>query len=502
MQSILNVFLLLMLIFFMFATLGVFFFSDISDGSVINAEYKNFKRFGDGFLLLFAISTGEAWNEIMYDCYLAPDDCTPGVDCGTPFAPAYFITFIMLVTHVMLNLFILVIIEQFERFYLNVDSPLVQFSRAGDGTLEVFQRKWAALATVTTKPEYLCRVIRERDLLELYADLPYPMGPPAGTKEDEMKKKILQMGVGTENGFIHFNELLYRLARAEYGGKGGEVFRLPPSMQVIEVRTQYKLAELARRQCAKIFEHQDDAPGAKAAEEIDGPPMKQSTLRLSLFGGKKSKSQRKEEVGAAFLRSKDRQTRTAKSVNPFLTNMFFKISFSSWRNLVARYRKENGLSGPPPNDDSRTYDLPPFDKQAAGTKVEFNYYEEQAYSTEEEEPEEDVPPSRSASQHPTEKRARRSRRQTTFGGVPLSPTSGGKTEDLMADSVASSRAAKSPEMHRKTAKRLALDAQRRLSSLDANAFPSRLSLLRVSSPGKKSPTARNVNAHHVSLSDS
>ena len=100
-----------MLIFFMFATLGVFFFSDISSGSVINPEYKNFKRFGDGFLLLFAISTGEAWNEIMYDCYLAPDDCTPGVDCGTPFAPAYFITFIMLVTHVMLNLFILVIIE-------------------------------------------------------------------------------------------------------------------------------------------------------------------------------------------------------------------------------------------------------------------------------------------------------------------------------------------------------------------------------------------------------
>ena len=117
------------------------------------------------------------------------------------------------------------------------------------------------------------------------------------------------MGVGTENGFIHFNELLYRLSRAEYGGKGGEVFQLPPSMQVIEVRTQYKLAELARRQCAKIFEQHDEAPVDKGAEGPDGAPVKQRTLSRFGFGLKgrsKSKSQRKEEVGAAFLRSKDR----------------------------------------------------------------------------------------------------------------------------------------------------------------------------------------------------
>lgn len=87
----------------MFATLGVFFFSGITEGNIINPGFKNFTRFGDGFLLLFAIATGEAWNEIMYDCYLG--------EGGSPFAPAYYITFIMLVTHVMLNLFILVIIE-------------------------------------------------------------------------------------------------------------------------------------------------------------------------------------------------------------------------------------------------------------------------------------------------------------------------------------------------------------------------------------------------------
>ena len=107
----------------MLATLGVFFFKDIEEGEVIDPQFKNFKTFGDGFLLLFAISTGEDWNKLLYDCWK-----------GNSIAPLYFIIFIMLVTHIMLNLFILVIIEQFEKYYLTADNPLTQFR----DNLEVF----------------------------------------------------------------------------------------------------------------------------------------------------------------------------------------------------------------------------------------------------------------------------------------------------------------------------------------------------------------------------
>ena len=68
-QSLINVFLLLMLIFFMLATLGTFLFKDVIEGDVVDPHYKNFKTFGDGFLHLFAISTGEDWNRLMYDCW-------------------------------------------------------------------------------------------------------------------------------------------------------------------------------------------------------------------------------------------------------------------------------------------------------------------------------------------------------------------------------------------------------------------------------------------------
>lgn len=74
-------------------------------------EYRNFNNFGESFLFLFVIATGENWNMLMYDCNKTPPGCTPGMSCGTSFAPAFFIIFVLFVQNVMLNLFILVIIN-------------------------------------------------------------------------------------------------------------------------------------------------------------------------------------------------------------------------------------------------------------------------------------------------------------------------------------------------------------------------------------------------------
>ena len=53
-----NVFLLLMLIYFMFSVLGNFLFAKVVIGDVIDGDIKNFKNFMNSFLLLFALSTG------------------------------------------------------------------------------------------------------------------------------------------------------------------------------------------------------------------------------------------------------------------------------------------------------------------------------------------------------------------------------------------------------------------------------------------------------------
>lgn len=108
-SSLFNVFILIMLIFFISAVLGNTMFYMVKEGDVID-EYKNFTNFHQSFSLLFSISTGEDWNRIMYDTMRLPPECDPEVNCGSGIAPVFFLTFIMVVSNVMLNLFILVII--------------------------------------------------------------------------------------------------------------------------------------------------------------------------------------------------------------------------------------------------------------------------------------------------------------------------------------------------------------------------------------------------------
>jgi len=74
-SALVNVLGLVLLILFMFAVLGVFFFNGLTTGEVIDENYKNFKNFGSAYLLLFAIATGEDWNKLMYDCVDTPPDC-------------------------------------------------------------------------------------------------------------------------------------------------------------------------------------------------------------------------------------------------------------------------------------------------------------------------------------------------------------------------------------------------------------------------------------------
>ena len=60
--------LLLMLLIFMFAIIGMAQFSLIDlDGASEMGPHVNFQTFGASFLTLVRCSTGEAWNSIMFD---------------------------------------------------------------------------------------------------------------------------------------------------------------------------------------------------------------------------------------------------------------------------------------------------------------------------------------------------------------------------------------------------------------------------------------------------
>ena len=75
--------------------------------------------------------------------------------------------------------------------------------------------------------------MKERDLPDFYAkELPPPLGPTSGTSNEEIKKRLLKMGIKSDQGWIYFNELFYRLMRDLHCK-----FKLTKKMQIVELTT-------------------------------------------------------------------------------------------------------------------------------------------------------------------------------------------------------------------------------------------------------------------------
>lgn len=72
-----NVFILLCLLFFIYAVIGMQLFAKIAYNGVYE-EHASFRNFGLIILTLLRFSTGENWNGYMYDvAHAGSDDCEP-----------------------------------------------------------------------------------------------------------------------------------------------------------------------------------------------------------------------------------------------------------------------------------------------------------------------------------------------------------------------------------------------------------------------------------------
>ncbi|KAJ6654579.1 hypothetical protein lerEdw1_006732, partial [Lerista edwardsae] len=130
--------LLIAMLFFIYAIIGMQVFGNIAlnDDTSIN-RHNNFQTFLQALMLLFRSATGEAWHEIMLSC-LSNQACENQNknECGSDFAYFYFVSFIFLCSFLMLNLFVAVIMDNFE--YLTRDSSIL-----GPHHLDEFIRVWA-----------------------------------------------------------------------------------------------------------------------------------------------------------------------------------------------------------------------------------------------------------------------------------------------------------------------------------------------------------------------
>uniref|UniRef100_A0AAQ4NUN3 Voltage-dependent calcium channel alpha-1 subunit IQ domain-containing protein n=1 Tax=Gasterosteus aculeatus aculeatus TaxID=481459 RepID=A0AAQ4NUN3_GASAC len=208
-QALPYVGLLIAMIFFIYAVIGMQTFGKVAidDDTHINRNC-NFQTFFMAVLVLFRCATGEQWQEIMLAA-LPGRRCDPEADtepgeefnCGSNLSYIYFISFFMLCAYLIINLFIAVIMDNFE--YLTRDWTVL-----GTHHLDEFKRVWSDY-----DPEATGR-IKHIDVVTMLRRIQPPLGFGKLCPHRVACKRLVAMNVPLHSdGTVTFSATLFALVR-------------------------------------------------------------------------------------------------------------------------------------------------------------------------------------------------------------------------------------------------------------------------------------------------
>uniref|UniRef100_A0A1Q3G4E2 Voltage-dependent L-type calcium channel subunit alpha n=2 Tax=Culex tarsalis TaxID=7177 RepID=A0A1Q3G4E2_CULTA len=210
-QALPYVALLIVMLFFIYAVIGMQVFGKIAmDDETSIHRNNNFQTFPQAVLVLFRSATGEAWQDIMLDCSSRPGEvnCDPQSDdagspegCGSSIAFPYFISFYVLCSFLIINLFVAVIMDNFD--YLTRD-----WSILGPHHLDEFVRLWSEY-----DPDAKGR-IKHLDVVTLLRKISPPLGFGKLCPHRVACKRLVSMNMPlNSDGTVLFNATLFAVVR-------------------------------------------------------------------------------------------------------------------------------------------------------------------------------------------------------------------------------------------------------------------------------------------------
>ncbi|XP_063698598.1 muscle calcium channel subunit alpha-1 [Culicoides brevitarsis] len=210
-QALPYVALLIVMLFFIYAVIGMQVFGKIAlDDDTSIHRNNNFQSFPQAVLVLFRSATGEAWQDIMMAC--APregevlcdersDDWPHEKTCGSSLAYPYFISFYVLCSFLIINLFVAVIMDNFD--YLTRD-----WSILGPHHLDEFIRLWSEY-----DPDAKGR-IKHLDVVTLLRKISPPLGFGKLCPHRMACKRLVSMNMPlNSDGTVLFNATLFAVVR-------------------------------------------------------------------------------------------------------------------------------------------------------------------------------------------------------------------------------------------------------------------------------------------------
>ena len=228
-----NVFLLMLIIFCIFAILGCYFYDGItyekykSKFTYIN-EFYNVDNFYTSFLLTFRCTTGENWPNIMMELAFVDEE-----NVSEAYAYIYMIISNFINSIIMLNLFLMVTLQQYDEFTGKNYNPIEKF----EGFLAEFNNSWNKFST----PEDKGIRIKQASVIHFFMDFNWKkLNFPEKKKLEHVKKFVSDLKLRSDNdNNVYYLDVVFKVLT---NTMGTQVDRDNPDNALI-LRTEKKVQD-------------------------------------------------------------------------------------------------------------------------------------------------------------------------------------------------------------------------------------------------------------------
>lgn len=273
------------------------------------------------------MTTGENWYyymyETIYDGYVV---CKPGTVCVQMGYLAFWLVYVFLSQKVFMELFVLIVLDQFESNYIQENNPLGIFALFEDD----FRTNWIEITT-----KYNSQKIETKRLLDLLLVLKQPLG--LGKKElmSKYEEELKENEKLTEEEIkVSLKELDLKLK------KNGA--KLIQRMDIIKNRLYLSYHETFYRfaKMALMPEYSEKASSAQKAKLDEMHKASEAELEQLMPKGNNYEPEDGEETG------------NNEPLNPIELILFSQMIVKSWYNYSLKYHSEKSGKGRSEHDDS------------------------------------------------------------------------------------------------------------------------------------------------------
>ena len=235
---ILNILYLAFLMILIYAYLAVYFFHDVDLNQSKALDHKlNFSNVVKAIAVLFVCATGENWSSTLIDTIKFMPKCgNHDYLCGScnisiifnnfhifilliaDISIIFFISFMVLIHIILLNVLTLVIITQFENLHKDPYNPEIIFLN----NVKEFKKAWSKFSEHTQNSSDKSDKISRIKLMEFFRFLGLPLGINRTDNFFEAAGKIMKMEIRSDSeGFVNFHSLLHATMKNFFNEKLG-----------------------------------------------------------------------------------------------------------------------------------------------------------------------------------------------------------------------------------------------------------------------------------------